>query len=62
MLSFGPIACRRNALADSLWEGCLWYSNIENVGSGPIAQWSEQVTHNHLVGGPNPSGPKFVNR
>ncbi len=22
----------------------------------------EQVTHNHLVGGPNPSGPRLVGR
>jgi hypothetical protein len=27
---------------------------------GPIAQWSEQATHNRLVGGSNPSGPTIL--
>lgn len=26
--------------------------------SAPVAQWSEQVAHNDLVGGSNPSGSK----
>lgn len=27
---------------------------------GPVAQWLEQVTHNHLVGGSNPSRPNRI--
>ena len=30
----------------------LYYLN-----HGTIAQWLEQVTHNHLVAGSNPAGP-----
>ena len=29
---------------------------------GPVAQRSEQVTHNHLVRGPNPCGPSELGR
>src|SRR3954447_16777186 len=28
-----------------------------SVGSGPVAQWSEQATHNRSVGGSIPPGP-----
>src|ERR1035437_10067639 len=40
-----PICCPRQ---------CVHFKPV-----GPIAQWLEQATHNRLVGGSNPSGPRF---
>ena len=40
--------------------GGLAHHGLHGKKHGPIAQRSEQVTHNHLVGGSIPSGPTKI--
>ena len=50
----------QNAIDNNIPRRILFYTNMTNKIShalyGPVAQWSEQGTHNPLVAGSNPAG------
>ena len=55
----------QNAIDNDVPRRILFYTNmrnkIRNTLSGPVAQRSEQGTHNPLVAGSNPAGPTIYN-
>ena len=54
----------QNAIDNDVPRRILFYTNmrnkIRNALFGPVAQWLEQGTHNHLVAGSNPAGPTKI--
>ena len=50
----------QNAIDNNIPRRILFYTNMTNkirhALYGPVAQWSEQRTHNPLVAGSNPAG------
>ena len=50
----------QNAIDNNVSRRVLFYKNVTNklrhALHGPVAQWSEQGTHNPLVAGSNPAG------
>lgn len=54
----------QNAIDNRIPRRILFYTNLKNkihsALSGPVAQRSEQITHNALVAGSNPAGSTII--